>query len=86
MLKEKPPYKTLNSTIFSVCDIPYYFIYKVHILHIFPSEKLRAILNSMNVNLSNIFLKPTFKNWLCLKFKDLIIQNNMVIFVERLIL
>jgi hypothetical protein len=35
----------------------------------FNAEKLKCILNSRNAHLSNFFLKPTFKNWMHLKFK-----------------
>jgi hypothetical protein len=34
----------------------------------FLVEILSSILNSRNVHLCNFFLKPTFKNWIRLKF------------------
>jgi hypothetical protein len=33
--------------------IPYYIEYKTHILHIFPLEIFRCVLNSRNVHFSN---------------------------------
>jgi hypothetical protein len=53
-----------------ILNISYYFEYKthiLHILHIFPVEKLRYILNSRNEQLLIFFTKPTFKNWVHVK-------------------
>jgi hypothetical protein len=53
--------------------IIYYFKYKTHILHIFPVEKLRCILSSKNVHLSNFFPKTYIQ-----KLDVSYIRSNMV--------
>jgi hypothetical protein len=42
-------------------EIPYYFEYKTQFTHFFLVAKLKCVLNSKNVHLYNLFLKPTFK-------------------------
>lgn len=53
----------------------------MYILHIFPFEKLRCILNSRNMHLSKFFLKPTFINWKCLKFKGILYSKYCGIYL-----
>jgi hypothetical protein len=45
--------RSFTSKYAPVNYLPYYLGYKTYILHIFPVEKLRCVLNSRNVHLSN---------------------------------